>query len=156
MWEGRVPLWASHPGQQAAAVPSTPTACLSQCPLLGADSFITGSRILIWKGNENSCHFMGSNRPLVCRSLRHFRADWQEASRVERVTQETDWELSPAAPVGVSNRGLSPGHPWGPAQPGRPPPAPCLPLPVSARRSCLQRNCWMLSVLAPRRSALLR
>lgn len=60
----------------------------------------------------------------LCLPLRPFSAGWQKASRVDRVLEETDWELSPAAPVGVSERGWKPRGgwsskcPWGRAQAG--------------------------------------
>lgn len=102
------------PGDQAATAQIALATFLSQHPLSELTALLRGSSILIWKGNEDSCNFVGSRRP----SLRHFRADWQWASRVEPVTQETDWELSPAAPVGVSNHGWSPKCFSGPTQAG--------------------------------------
>lgn len=54
----------------------------------------------------------------LCPSLRRFRADWQQASRVDRLLQETDWGLNPEAPVRVSAHGWGLRGPWGLAQAG--------------------------------------
>lgn len=109
--------------------------------------------MLIWKGNEYSCNFTVG--PL-CPSLRRFRADWQQASRVDRVLWETDWGLSPTAPVQASPHGWSLQGPWGPAQAGWPPPAPGCPLHVSTRRSCLTMHRSIFQLYLLRSSAVLR